>query len=409
MNPDTPPRPKFRLTLTAALLAMLGPFTIDTYLPAFPDIEASFDVSRAILSQSLGIYLFAFAISTLVWGPLSDRYGRRMIVLVSLSLYILSTIGCALANNIEIFLIMRFFEGLAASGGFVASRAMIRDAHDSESAHRAMSHVMLMFALAPAIAPILGGWLDQFFGWRSIFWFLCLFALALIAIVLFVEETLPRRHRRSAHPRAVFSGYLLTLKRPVFLYFVLTMSCGFGGLFLYIAGAPTVIYDFLKLGSEDFSWLFIPLVGGMMSGAAISSQLAHRWPLEKTIRLGFLIMLFASLLNLLQWLLFEPVTLTIVGPMVLFTLGIAIAMPALTILALDCFPERRGMASAMQGFIQANVNSMAASLVLPILDARLGYFVLAQGLFFALTIGFWVLAWRKKSRLQEQYASDHNS
>ena len=146
------------LTLIAALLAMIGPFSIDAYLPSFPAIEMEFGVSRTMLSQSLGIYLLAFGISTLFWGPVADRFGRRLVIVVSMALYTLGSIGCALASNFEVFMLLRVAQGLAASGGFIAGRAMIRDAHDAEGAHRAMSQVMLLFALAPAVAPILGGW-----------------------------------------------------------------------------------------------------------------------------------------------------------------------------------------------------------------------------------------------------------
>ena len=162
--------------MIAALLAMLGPFTIDTYLPSFPDIEATFHIERAILAQSLGVYLAAFAISTLFWGPLADRIGRRSVIVISVSLYIIASIGCALADSIHSLLFLRVMQGLAASGGLIAGRAMIRDAHDARTAQQAMAQVMLLFALAPAVAPMLGGWLQLHFGWRSVFWFLALFA-----------------------------------------------------------------------------------------------------------------------------------------------------------------------------------------------------------------------------------------
>ena len=132
------------LTLIAALLSMLGPFSIDAYLPSFPAIELEFGISRAMLSQSLGIYLLAFAFSTLFWGPIADRFGRRLVILISMVLYTLGSIACALADSAETFFLFRIMQGLAASGGFIASRAMIRDAHDAESAHRAMSQVMLL-------------------------------------------------------------------------------------------------------------------------------------------------------------------------------------------------------------------------------------------------------------------------
>ena len=144
------------LTVIAALLAMIGPFSIDAYLPSFPDIEMEFGISRAVLSQSLAVDLLAFAVSTLAWGPLADRFGRRLVILISMALYPLGSIGCALAENMEFFMLLRVVQGLAASGGFIAGRAMIRDAHDAEAAHRAMSQVMMLFALAPALAPVLG-------------------------------------------------------------------------------------------------------------------------------------------------------------------------------------------------------------------------------------------------------------
>ena len=242
------------LTIVAALLAMIGPFSIDAYLPSFPDIEGEFGVSRAVLSQSLAAYLLAFAVSTLAWGPLADRFGRRLVILVSMTLYTLGSVGCAVAENIEVFMLLRVVQGLAASGGFIAGRAMIRDAHDAEAAHRAMSQVMMLFALAPALAPVLGGWLHDQFGWRSVFWFLSIFGGLLVLMGLLIKETLHNEQRRSIHPLAVMRVYIESILHKRFPALVLCLSLSFGGLFLYIAGAPTVIYGVLELGSEDFGW-----------------------------------------------------------------------------------------------------------------------------------------------------------
>ena len=263
------------LTLMAALLSMIGPFSIDTYLPSFPDIEFEFSISRAVLSQSMAVYLFAFAVSTLFWGPLADRYGRRLVILFSMALYTLGSVGCALANNAETFMLLRVVQGLAASGGFIAGRAMIRDAHDAESAHRAMSQVMMLFALAPAIAPVLGGWLHDQYGWRSVFWFLSIFGGLLVLMGFFIKETLVPEKRQSIHPSSVARVYVRALLHRRFPALIFSLSFGFAGLFLYIAGAPTVIYDFLGLGSNDFGWLFIPIVAGLMLGASVSGQLAQ--------------------------------------------------------------------------------------------------------------------------------------
>lgn len=377
------------LTLIAALLSMLGPFSIDTYLPSFPDIETEFGIGRAMLSQSLSVYLLAFAFSTLFWGPVADRYGRRLVILVSMFVYTLGSIGCALAESIETFLLLRVVQGLAASGGFIASRAMIRDAHDAESAHRAMSQVMLLFALSPAIAPVLGGWLHDQFGWRSVFWFLGAFGGMLVLMGFFIGETLVKEHRQSIRPGTVIRVYVSAVMHKRFPALVLSLSFAFAGVFLYIAGAPTVIYDFLGMGSTDFGWLFIPIVAGLMAGASISGRLAHRWPAHQTITAGFALMVTAIAINLFAVNFYDPVILTVIGPLVLFVLGLAILMPAITIMALDCLPHHRGTAASMQGFLQMITNVGVTSVAVPLLQARWLYFVLGQLVFLLLAVMLW--------------------
>lgn len=394
VSPTAPQNSKNHLTVIAALLSMLGPFTIDAYLPSFPDIEASFNISRAMLSQSLAVYLFAFAISTLFWGPLADRIGRRRVILSSLSLYVLASAGCALAAASSSFMIWRVVQGLAASGGFIASRAMIRDAHDAESAHRAMAQVTLLFAVAPAIAPVLGAWLHDHFGWRSVFWALTGFGLLLILLVSFIEETLADEHRQSFHPIAVIRVYTLTLQHRQFLYMIFSLSFTFGGIFIYIAGAPSVIYDFLGLGSDDFGWQFIPMVGGLMLGAFTSGRLTHYWPRSRIIITGFSIITTAVLLNLLQTVFLQASVLSIIGPLVIYAFGIAMIMPAITIKALDCFPRNRGSATSMQGFFQMLTNAAVASIAVPLLHTSSRNFVLGQLAFLLMALLLWYLAIR---------------
>jgi len=377
------------LTLIAALLAMIGPFSIDAYLPSFPDIEIAFGISRAILSQSLAVYLLAFAISTLFWGPVADRFGRRLVILVSMAIYTLGSIGCALAESADTFMLLRVVQGLAASGGFIAGRAMIRDAHDAEEAHRAMSQVMMLFALAPALAPVLGGWLHDHFGWRSVFWFLSVFGSFLLVMGFFISETLHTDERSSIHPASVLKVYVRAIFHKRFPSLVLCLSVSFGGLFLFIAGAPTVIYNFLGLGSDDFGWLFIPIVTGLILGASISGRLAHRWPAQRTISAGLLVMMLATAINLATVNLTTAGILTLVGPLVLYVTGLSVMMPAITVLALDCLPENRGTAASMQGFLQSITNAAVASIAVPLLHNRWLDFVLGQLVFLLLAAGLW--------------------
>jgi DHA1 family bicyclomycin/chloramphenicol resistance-like MFS transporter len=380
---------KQHLTVIAALLAMIGPFSIDAYLPSFPDIEIEFGISRAVLSQSLAVYLLAFSLSTLFWGPLADRFGRRLVILVSMALYTLGSIGCALAGNAEVFMFWRIVQGLAASGGFIAGRAMIRDAHDAEAAHRAMSQVMLLFALAPALAPVLGGWLHDQFGWRSVFWFLSIFGGLLVLMGFFITETLAHEQRRSMHPSAVTRVYIRAILHPRFPALILCLALSFAGLFLYIAGAPTVIYNFLGLGSDDFGWLFIPIVAGLMLGATISGRLSHRWPVYRTISVGLLVMILATTINLVTVSMATAGIFTLVGPLVLYVIGLSVMMPAITVLALDCLPGHRGTAASMQGFLQMMTNAGIASLAVPLLHGRWMNFVLGQVVLVLLAAWLW--------------------
>ena len=377
------------LTVIAALLAMIGPFSIDAYLPSFPDIELEFGISRAMLSQSLAIYLLSFAFSTLFWGPVADRFGRRLVILISMTLYTLGSIGCALADNAETFMLLRVVQGLAASGGFIAGRAMIRDAHDAETARRAMSQVMMLFALAPALAPVLGGWLHDQFGWRSVFWFLSIFGSLLVVMGFFIKETLHHEQRSSIHPANVVRVYISAIFHKQFPALVLCLSLSFGGLFLYIAGAPSVIYDFLGLGSNEFGWLFIPIVSGLIFGSIISSRLAHRWSAQKTISTGLLVMIVATTLNLTLVNFTTASIISVVGPLVLYVTGLAVMMPAITVLALDCLPTHRGTAASMQGFLQSVTNAAVASIAVPLLNTRWLDFVLGQLVFLLMATGLW--------------------
>jgi len=389
------------LTFFAALLSMIAPFSINTYLPSFPDIELEFGISRAVLSQSLAVYLMAFAISTLFWGPLADRFGRRAVILLSMSLYSLASIACAISTSAESFLFFRVMQGLTASGGVVAARAMIRDAHSAEAARRAMAQVMLYFAVAPAIAPVLGGWLHDLFGWRSVFWFLAGFGLMLSLMGKFTAETLHATQQRSIHPGAVMRAYVGAMVHKQFPMLILCWSLAFAGLFLYIAGAPAVIYNFLGLGTNDFGWLFVPIVTGLVLGAFISNHLTPNWPPRKTISTGLAVMVLAVIVNFSSASLAEASIVSVIGPLLLYVTGFALMIPALTVLSLDCLPANRGTASSMQGFAQMMTSAAVASFAVPLLSGRWLNFVLGQAVFLLISISLWY-------RLKQSLDSDRD-
>jgi len=379
------------LIVTIALLSMVGPFSIDTYLPSFPAIESEFSIDREVLLQSIGFYLVASALSTLFWGPLSDRTGRRLVILSTLGLYLLASLGCAMSQDFNSFLLFRVLQGISASGGMVAGRAMIRDAHDEHGAHRAMAYVMMLFALAPAIAPIIGGWLHQAFGWRSVFYFLALYgAIIIFMAIYYLPETLAKESRQSFHPLHVAKLYCRTMKNGRFLFFVLTLGTGFAGLFLYIAGSPTIIFDFLGLDSRYFALQFVPMTAGIIAGSFISVMLSHRLKSKTIVTIALSIMIGTSILNVLLMLSNEITAVKIILPLALYALGMAMAIPGISVLSMDCFPHNRGTASAVQSFIQVLFSALAASLLVPLLSASPLHFALAQITCVTFAFLFWL-------------------
>jgi len=287
-------------------------------------------------------------------------------VLVALALYSLTSIGCALVNDIHQLIALRIGQGLSASAGLVVGRAMVRDVYHGAEAQRVMSRVMLLFGVAPAVAPLIGGWLHDLVGWRAVFVFLALLALLLLAMIgLATGETLAPEKRHSIHPSSVGRAYVKALLSARFMALVLCFALMFSGFFLYVAGAPTVIYDFLGLGVNDFWVLFIPSVAAIMLGSQLSGRLAGKLSPQRTVTLGFALMLTAAVLNVVQAIVLLPATVNVVAPLALYVLGMALTMPNLNLMALDCFPKNRGMASAMQSFVQMTATSLVVGAVVP--------------------------------------------
>ncbi len=383
------------MSLLVAALATLAPFTIDTYLPSFPDIATDLSASHAQIQQTLSLYMLAAALSTLIYGPLSDSFGRRRVIMSALVIYTIASFGCIYAANIHELILLRIGQGLSASAGMVIGRAMIRDVFHGADAQRVMARVMLLFGIAPAFAPIIGGWLHDMFGWRSVFFFLALVALLLLAMVLFgSRETLPQERRHSIHPVAVGRAYKMALRNGHFMALVFCFALMFGAFFTYVAGAPTVIYEFLGLGVNDFWMLFVPSVAAIMLGSQIAGWLAGRSVPQRTVSIGFGLMVVAAGFNLLQALLLSPTPWSVVAPVALYVLGMALAMPNINLMALDCFPHNRGMASAMQSFVQMAFTSLVVGALVPVVTVNLP--TMAATMLGLSLVGFLLWQWLKR-------------
>jgi DHA1 family bicyclomycin/chloramphenicol resistance-like MFS transporter len=365
----TEPDSARRIAVLVAFMTMLAPFSIDTYLPSFPDIAAEFGATHVQMQQTMSLYLLAFAAMTLVYGPLADTFGRRIVMLGAIGLYGVASIGCALSGSIGELILFRVAQGLTASAGFVVGRAIVRDAFAGVRAQKVMSNIMLMFAVAPALAPIIGGYLHDAFGWRSVFWFLALLGGALWLLVYRrLPETLSPEHRQSIHPVAVGRIYGRALSTGGFMVLVSMIALNFGGMFLYVAGAPVVVYEHLGMRADDFAVVFVPLVTGIMLGAFISGRLAGRTDMLRSVALGYGFMAMAVLFNLTQAHIFPGHPALVVAPITLYAFGNAVAVPSLSLLALEYFPHNRGMASAAQGFVHTASNAAVAGALVPLVS-----------------------------------------
>ena len=359
--------PQWAFSILLALLGMLGPFSIDTYLPAFAGISQSLGATPVQMQQTLSAYLFGFAFMALFHGSISDSFGRRPVVLWGLAAFTIASVGCALSQTIGQLIFFRAMQGLCTGAGIVISRAVIRDVYPPSQAQKVMSQVTIFFGVAPAIAPMVGGWLLIHASWHGILWFLAAVGVALwMSNYFLLPETLPPAQRQHFHVKNLLAGYWKLGSDPRFLLLALASGIPFNGMFLYILSAPVFLGEILHLQPQDFFWCFIVTIAGIMGGAFVSGKLAGKKRPKEQIRYGFIIMLSVGLLNLLANILFTAHVSWSLFPLGIFSFGWALMVPAVTLLVLDLHPERRGMSSSLQMFISSAANGVVAGLLAPL-------------------------------------------
>ncbi|HEX4524085.1 MAG TPA: multidrug effflux MFS transporter [Casimicrobiaceae bacterium] len=379
------------LAILIAALAMLGPFSIDAYLPAFHAIGREFSVPPIAVQQTLSVYLFAYAFMMLWHGALADALGRRPVVLASLAIYALATLGCAIAGNIETLWLFRALQGICAGAGIVVGRAIIRDRFHGAEAQRLMSQITLVFGVAPAIAPVLGGVLLNVFGWRAIFWLLLALVIALLTWASKrLPETLPVSARQSLLPRHLWRNYVNVLRRPEFLLLGAIPALNFAAFFLYIAVAPSFLMDLLGVSSYGFAWLFIPMITGVMIGALISGRTAGMMTPRRTIGLGYILMFVGVATDIGVAALVPPGVPWHVLPIMIYAVGSSVTMPSATLLLLDLFPTMRGLASSLQGFLHFVLAAINAGTIAPMLAGSLISLALGMAGFTVLSLLLWI-------------------
>ena len=394
LNPDSATlwrAPRWALAFLLACLGMLGPFSIDTYLPAFTGIAQSIGATPVEMQQTLSAYLFGFAVMNLFHGALSDSFGRRPVVLWGIALFTLASAGCALSQHIGALVFFRAVQGMSAGAGIVVSRAVIRDMFPPADAQRVMSQVTIYFGIAPAVAPMVGGFLFVNVGWHSIFWFLTAIGVLLWAAnYRLLPETLHDTHKQLFDVRNLLRGYWQLGSSPRFLMLALASGIPFNGMFLYVLSAPVFLGEHLGLTPGEFFWFFSLTIAGIMGGAWLSGRLAGRIKPKHQIRNGFLIMVGISLLNLTLNFLFVPQAWWALLPIAVFAFGWALMVPVVTLMVLDLVPERRGMASSCQAFIGSMANGVVAGVIAPLVMHSTRALALASLLMMSVGVFAWL-------------------
>ena len=394
MNPEAQTLwrgPRWALALLLACLATLGPFSIDTYLPAFSGIAASIGATPTQMQQTLSAYLFGFAIMNLFHGALSDSFGRRPVVLVGIAAFTIASAGCALADSIGALVFWRAVQGMSAGAGIVVSRAVIRDMFPPADAQRVMSQVTIYFGIAPAVAPIIGGWLFTHVDWHGIFWFLAAVgALMWLANFRLLPETLHETHKQPFNIPHLLRGYWRLSSNPRFFLLALASGIPFNGMFLYVLSTPVFLGEHLKLGPGQFFWFFTLTIAGIMGGSFLSGRLAGRIKPRHQIRHGFVIMLLVSLANVALNLLFDAQAWWALWPIAIYAFGWALMVPVITLMVLDLAPDRRGMASSLQACVGSIANGFVAGAIAPLVMHSTVALALASLLMMSIGIVAWV-------------------
>lgn len=395
------------VTITLAGLGMIGPFATDTYLPSFQEIEAEFGTPEALVQQTLSIYLITFAVMTLIYGTLSDMFGRKPIIIGGLMLFFGASLFAACAPNFECLLIARGLQGLTAGAGIVIGQAVVRDLYGGSTAQQLMANIAMVFSLAPAIAPILGGAIADHLGWRFVFVFIMLYAASMILLTWrALPESLPPEKRQPVNFKNLAEQYRDTLKDKSFMFAAFSTGLSFGGQATYIACASNIIVKILGMPVTQFGWLFIPMITGTVMGSWLSGRLARRFTTPLIVNLGLTFMAIGAAADLIcsVWLhdyigvpyIFFPVTICV--------FGMSIARPGMTIMSISMRPNTLGLASSLVAFCQTVVFAAISGLIAPLLFGSLMKMSVSLSVCTTVSIVCWILSRFFKQKHCEEHA-----
>lgn len=346
----------------------LGPSAVDMYMPALPTIADSLGAPLARVQLTLATFFIGLSLGQLLWGPLADRFGRRPPMLAGIALYTLSSAACALADSVNALMVLRFVQSIGSSCGMVIVLAVVRDCFPPQGAARMLARLMLVMGVAPVLAPLLGGQVLLWFGWRAIFWFLTLAGAAcFISIWLQLKETRPAHTEVPANLFAVFAGFAGILRSRRFIGYTLTRGCAFGGMFALITGSPFVFIELFGVPPHHFGWVFGAAALSMIIVSQLGGLLLRRFSPERLLTRTMFVTVSAGLvLFTTAWFLpgytaWGLVVLMI--PQLVYSGTLGLVQPLAVSMAMAPFGARAGAASSMFGCLAFITAALASSSV----------------------------------------------
>lgn len=338
------------------MVVALGPISTDLYLPSLPSIALDLKSDTAGVQLTLSVFLIGFAVSQLIYGPLSDRYGRRPVLLGALIIYLAATVACGLAASIEWLIGARFVQALGACAGPVVGRAVVRDVFGRDRSARVLSYMALAMALAPAIGPIIGGYLETGFGWRANFVALGIFGIiALAGIWILLPETNSAPNMSATRPGKLLSNYLFLARDPLYMGYVFLSTFSYAGIFSFISGSAFVLINTMGLSPSNYGLCFAAVVVGYMIGTYASGRFTRYFGINRMILIGTLFKCAGGFSGVALSICSELSVAAIVLPTVVFLIGTGLTMPNAMAGAIGPFPQMAGTASAFLGFTQMTV------------------------------------------------------
>ena len=378
----------WKLAALIAALSMMSPFSIDTFFPSFHAIATDFGLSKWAVQQTLTVYMLPLAVMSLVQGPLSDAVGRRPVILTGLCVYTVASVGCTFAPNFTTLLVFRALQGVSAGVGMIVGRAVIRDLFEGPQAQKLLSLVTMLFAFAPALAPVIGGWIHVALGWHAVFGFMALFGASLaLGTHLTLPETHPLQKRARLHAGALARTAWSVVRHREFLLLATAMGANFAALMSFVGAAPAVVLDHWHLSETQFAYLFIPVIGGLVISAFVSGRMAGRFTYAQQSHLGFILALSGSGLMTLLCAVFDAPPLVVQQLIIaIIAFGVQLAGPTLSLRMLDLFPRARGSAASVQSCVSIAISALVFGLIAPVLSGSM--LALAEGSFCSALVAF---------------------